>query len=186
MAVHRILALLFLIIVPQLVVEGCWPSKIEKRPLSRCEQERADAQAGRGKTFVKQCAPDGTYSTVQCAWKGDFCFCAHPYTGVLFPETRLRGRPFGCDDYYILREDERTPCEKQRDSDNPTVLPGGFIKECEADGSFKLEQCTAEGECYCVNSETGELFGRAGGHGTVTCEEVEAMHLAGENWSQRG
>ncbi|KAI8497121.1 hypothetical protein Bbelb_250700 [Branchiostoma belcheri] len=176
MAVHRVLALLFLIVVPHLVVEGCWPSKIEKRPMSRCEKERAESRAGRGKMFVKQCAPDGSYSTMQCAWKGDFCYCAHPDTGVLFPETRMRGQPFGCDTYYILREDQRTQCEKQMFSANPDMLPGGFIKECEADGSFKKEQCNPDGLCFCVNKETGELYGQTGTYGQINCAEYEASH----------
>ncbi|XP_035663064.1 testican-2-like isoform X1 [Branchiostoma floridae] len=112
MAVHRALVFLFVFLVPQPFVEGCWPDKSER--------------------------------------------------------------------------DERTPCEKQRNSHNPKILPGGFIKECEADGSFKKEQCNAEGLCYCVNPETGKSYHETGMRGPLDCDQYEAMDDAGVNWGGGG
>ncbi|XP_035700227.1 equistatin-like [Branchiostoma floridae] len=176
MAVHRVFVLLFVLVVPQLVVEGCWPSQPSGRPMSRCEKERADGSAHGvlpNKAFVKQCEADGSYSTVQCGGSRRFCYCAHPETGVIFTETRTRGQPRNCDNFHILRD--ATPCKKQMYADNPAMLPGGFIKECEADGSFRKEQCDPDGMCYCVNTETGELYGQTGMQGRIDCDEYEAM-----------
>ncbi|XP_066299932.1 thyroglobulin-like [Branchiostoma lanceolatum] len=181
MAVHRALVLLLVCVVPQLVVEGCWPSKPAGRLMTRCEKEQADGPADGVfpmNTFVKQCEADGSYSTVQCGGSRRFCYCAHPDTGVIFKETKTRGQPRSCGNYYILREDTRTPCEKQMYSLNPAMLPGGFIKECEADGSFRKEQRDSAGLWYCVNSETGELYGQTGMSSQIDCDEYEARNDA--------
>ncbi|CAH1241833.1 Hypp6429 [Branchiostoma lanceolatum] len=181
MAVRCALVLLLVCVVPQLVVEGCWPSKPAGRLMTRCEKERADGPADGVlpmNSFVKQCEADGSYSTVQCGGSRRFCYCAHPETGVIYKETKTRGQPRSCDNYYILREDTRTPCEKQMYSLNPAMLPGGFIKECEADGSFRKAQRDSAGLWYCVNSETGELYGQTGMRSQIDCDEYEARNDA--------
>ncbi|CAH1241836.1 Hypp6429 [Branchiostoma lanceolatum] len=149
--------------------------------MTRCEKERADGPADGVlpmNSFVKQCEADGSYSTVQCGGSRRFCYCAHPETGVIYKETKTRGQPRSCDNYYILREDTRTPCEKQMYSLNPAMLPGGFIKECEADGSFRKAQRDSAGLWYCVNSETGELYGQTGMRSQIDCDEYEARNDA--------
>ncbi|XP_066272698.1 uncharacterized protein [Branchiostoma lanceolatum] len=108
MAVHCALVLLLVFLVPQLVVEGCWPSKPARHELS--------------------------------------------------------------------------PCEIQKNSDSPEMLPGGFIKQCEADGSFRKEQRDSAGLWYCADSETGKLHGQTGMREQIDCAEYEAMLDAGENW----
>ncbi|XP_066298332.1 angiomotin-like isoform X1 [Branchiostoma lanceolatum] len=51
---------------------------------------------------------------------------------------------------------------------NPSPMPGAFVKQCEADGSFSTKQCHGStGICYCAHPQDGTIYQETGRRGSM-------------------
>lgn len=68
-----------------------------------------------------------------------------------------------------------TKCESERSSS--LRAENVFVPACDANGAYKLTQCQAGGQCWCVDSEGNELVGTRHPRGPLDCSECATLSL---------
>ncbi|XP_077974777.1 uncharacterized protein LOC120329980 isoform X2 [Styela clava] len=129
-----------------------------------CAHDRMQAMKGDmmiGK-FIPQCDGDGNYKTQQCSASSGYCWCVDKMGKEREGTRTPPGRPAANCDASTPPMPKKGTCTYARMlAKQGGMVPGKFIPQCDDDGNYKTQQCSASsGYCWCVDKMMGrELEG---------------------------
>nr|XP_058947870.1 thyroglobulin-like isoform X2 [Pocillopora verrucosa] len=133
--------------------------------LTRC-QARQKLSTGMLGEFVPKCKSDGSFEPVQSHEGYFWCVDAD---GKEVNGTRRHFQKPTC---LSQLKSSLTLCQLQTLQSGGTPMPGRYIPQCKADGSFEEVQChPSTGYCWCVNTQGWEIKGTKV-RGRPTCSKV--------------
>ena len=117
--------------------------------------------------FVPKCADDGSYLAKQCWGSTGTCFCVDTLTGE---KNGMTGD--ACD----VAAPKPLTCTEKMNMVSTIYIPGAVYPKCTADGSYEPKQCNNLGECFCVDTLTGEKNNMS----LTTCSPVTTVQTCAE------
>ncbi|XP_076878383.1 thyroglobulin-like isoform X2 [Brachyhypopomus gauderio] len=128
------------------------------RPKTKCELERDSTRAKRRRgAFIPQCDADGNYKPLQCRGSTGYCWCVDSRGQQIAGTNSHPGHPHANCGAPVR---PKTKCEQERDNAMAKHMRGVFIPQCDVEGNYTPQQCSATtGHCWCVNSMGQEIAG---------------------------
>ncbi|XP_028395436.1 equistatin-like [Dendronephthya gigantea] len=137
-----------LLVIPVMKSQTC-------KTYFKCEKERAvnlvKTRCGMMGVYVPQCNKDGRYSLIQCKPSGHCC-CADPSTGSLSGCVKSPQKPQCVKDFSNCQFKRAVGLTRNK----YCRFIGGYIPQCEKDGSYSSVQSSPNGYSCCAEPECGK------------------------------